>query len=492
LSTQPSENLENFSDFTAVRVLHASQAEKLANYEWKNLNGGPSFFLIEDTSLRSKYGTLIGQIAASHHWSIEDVKSRLRAQVNAPGEWPSEWRVDPIKLACLLRCADAAHLDDRRAPDFLLALIRRSGISLDHWKAQNWLARVDVDQSDPNKASLLFTSTHTFEAKDANAWWIAYDSITMLDAEIRASNNLLLSRVQKDSSSPAFKMVRVTGANSPSELRKSVETADWIPTSAIIHVSNLKQLVETLGGQNLYGAGDNFAVVMRELIQNARDAIMARRSLTQGFGGKILVKVSSKTDSQTYVEVIDDGIGMSERTMTGSLLDFGTSFWVSDMVRAEFPGLRSSTFRSVGRFGIGFYSVFMVASEVLVASRRFDEGLADVTKLHFDEGLTLRPILGKGADESYDVMSSTGVRLTINEPLDCITNRWVNKGQPQNEWRIPLKNYLAAIAAGLDVTVILQIRAVLLCLRMRVLKALIHKTRCSIGSKALPLSMFPM
>jgi Histidine kinase-, DNA gyrase B-, and HSP90-like ATPase len=450
---EPREKIEQYCDFTAIRLLHARQAEKLGEREWKSENGETSFFLIEDADLRSRYGALIGQIAASHNWSIDDVKSRLRAQVNAPGGWPGEWRVDPIKIACLLRCADAAHIDHRRAPDFLLALIRRSGVSLDHWKAQNWLASVDVDQSDPSKSSLLFTSTHAFKPTDSSAWWVAYDAITILDAEIRASNNLLLSRVQKDSSSPAFKMQRVTGANSPTELCKSVETEGWMPTSAKIHVGNLERLVKTLGGQSLYGGGDNFSIVVRELIQNARDAVAARRSLAPGFVGSILVRITSKSDTQTFVEIRDDGVGMSERTMTGALLDFGTSFWASDLVRSEFPGLRSSSFRPIGKFGIGFYSVFMAASEVLVASRRFDEGLSDVTRLHFADGLTLRPILAKGADENYDVMSSTNVRLTIDEPIDSIKNRWINKGQPQNEWQVPLQNYLAAITAGLDVSV---------------------------------------
>ena len=454
---EPQKILEQYCDFTAIRLLHARQAEKLGEREWKNENGGTSFFLIEDTDLRSRYGALIGQIAASHNWNTDDVKSRLRSQFNAPAAWPSEWRVDPVKIACLLRCADAAHLDDRRAPDFLLALIRRSGVSLDHWKAQNWLARVDIDQSDRSKTSLLFTSTHAFKSSDADAWWVAYDAIALLDAEIRASNNLLLSRVQKDSSSPAFKMQRVTGANSPAELSKSVETDGWIPTSAKIHVGNVQQLVETLGGQSLYGTGDHFAIVMRELIQNARDAVAARRSYTPGFAGRILVRIKSKSSSQTFVEVRDDGVGMSERTMTGALLDFGTSFWASDLVRSEFPGLRSSSFRPVGKFGIGFYAVFMVASEVFVASRRYDEGLQDVTRLHFAKGLTLRPILAKGADEDHDAMSSTSVRLTIDEPIESVAVRWLNKGQPQSEAKIPLQAYLAAITAGLDVPVAFQI-----------------------------------
>lgn len=456
----PREELEQYCDFTAIRLLHARQAEKLGEREWKSENSTSSFFLIEDTDLRSRYGALIGQIAASHNWSIDDVKSRLRNQVNAPGDWPTEWRVDPIKIACLLRCADAAHIDNRRAPDFLLALIRRSGVSLDHWKAQNWLSRVDADQSDPTKSSLLFTSTRSFKSSDASAWWIAFDAVGVLDAEIRASNNLLLSRVQRDSSSPAFRMQRVTGANVPSELSKSIETDGWTPTSARIHVGNMERLVQTLGGQSLYGSGgDDFAVVMREVLQNARDAIAARRSLTPGFTGRIFVKIARKSDTQSTVEIRDDGIGMSEQTMTTALLDFGTSFWASDLVKSEFPGLRSSSFRPVGKFGIGFYAVFMIATEVLIASRRYDEGLSDVIRLHFPEGLTLRPILAKGAGDDYDVMSSTCVRLTVNETIDSLKIRWHAKGNSEHERQIPLRNYLAAITAALDVPVVLQIES---------------------------------
>ena len=451
------EEIKQCCDFIAIRLLHADQAKELGERGWRGQNDADSIFLIEDLDLRSKYGALIGQIAASHNWSIDDVKSQLRNQVNAPGGWPNEWRVDPVKIACLLRCADAAHLDDRRAPDFLFALLQRSNISLDHWKAQNWLARVDVDQSDPTRRSLLFTSSHAFSPSDANAWWVAYDAIAVLDAEISASNKLLSSRVQGNNGSPAFQIQRVSGANSPYDLNKSIETDGWTPTSAKIHVGNLERLVNTLGGQGLYGQGDNFAVVMRELIQNARDAIVARMSLAPTFTGKILIKITRKSSTQTFVEVQDDGVGMSERTMTSALLDFGTSFWASDLVRSEYPGLRSSSFKPVGKFGIGFYAVFMVTSEVLVASRRFDEGISDVTRLSFPDGLTLRPILTKGADNRYNVQFTTSVRITIDEPIDNVKAQWINKGQPEHEWRAPLKNYLAAITAGLDVPVALQI-----------------------------------
>jgi hypothetical protein len=41
---EPREKLEQYCDFTAIRLLHARQAEKLGEREWKNENGGSSFF----------------------------------------------------------------------------------------------------------------------------------------------------------------------------------------------------------------------------------------------------------------------------------------------------------------------------------------------------------------------------------------------------------------------------------------------------------------
>jgi hypothetical protein len=439
-----------------MRSLHARQAEVLGEREWPGNNGMPSFFLIEDPELRSRYGSLIGQIAASHNWSIEDVKRKLPSQFNPPGTWPIGWIVDPIKIACLLRCADAAHIDERRAPDFLFSLTRQSGVSLDHWKAQNWLGRASVDTSDSSQSSLLITSMKSFHPRDSKAWWVAYDAIVLIESEIISSNDLLASRPQCAGESPQFKIRKVTGAESPQELSRSVRTQDWTPTAAKIHVGNLEKLVSELGGKQLYGDGDNFAIAIRELIQNARDAIIARMEIAANFNGQILVKVTRNSETKTVIEIWDDGVGMSQRTMVGSLLDFGTSFWASDLVQSEFPGLRSSNFKPVGRFGIGFYSIFMVASEASVSSRLYCDGISDVTKLNFPDGLTLRPILSKGGGDSFDAAFSTCVCITVDEPIEAVKNRLINKGQPI-ELRVPLKNYLAAITIGLDVSVALQI-----------------------------------
>ena len=67
-----------------------------------------------------------------------------------------------------------------------------------------------------------------------------------------------------------------------------------------------------------------------------------------------------------WLHVEDDGIGMSERTITTPLLDFGKSFWSSDAVMQEFPGFGAKGLSATGRFGVGFFSVFILGDVVRV------------------------------------------------------------------------------------------------------------------------------
>jgi hypothetical protein len=447
--------LVSASDFAAIRLLHASQAATLVDKAWFDPGTSQPIFLLEDFDLRKRYGPIIGAIASSHHWTIEEVTSKLPNQINAPGDWPGGWRIDPVKLACLLRCADAAHIDNRRAPDFLYALLRRSGISRDHWQAQNWLARADIDQADPKAETIIYTSNRDFEQKDADAWWIAFDAVTLVDAEIRTSNELLRSRPQH-AVSPPFKIQRVGGSSSPELMAVHIRARNWNPWSAKLHVGNIEKLVKNIGGENLYGKGsDKIYVALREMIQNARDAIVARRKIDSNFGGgTIKIRVSQK-EATWILEVEDNGVGMSERTMTGPLLDFGTSFWATNLVQDEFPGLRASGFKPIGQYGIGFYSIFMISDDVNILSRRWDRGLDSVCQLKFPHGLTLRPIVTSRFESSLGGDTSTILSCVLHgDTIDDQIRIFIRSGiTNEPNLHIKLDDYIAVLTAGLDVSV---------------------------------------
>ncbi len=449
------EQIESHADFSALRILHARQADRLAETSWKDPDTHQSLYLIEDSSLRKHLGPLIGRIASSHHWEIEFVESEFKNQINAISPFPREWRIDPLKLACLLRCADAAHIDQDRAPDFLHALLKRQGISFDHWQAQNRIGRADLDILDPTGSTLILTSTRPFRLTDAASWWVAYDAACLIDKEIRTSNSVLESH-KAGIVSNSFRVKRVKGVDSPERMAEFFQAEGWKPCSAMLHVGNVEGLINALGGEVLYGKGvDTLQIVIRELIQNARDAIHARRAFDPEFEG--FVRVTIERDSEgTNLVVEDDGIGMSRRVLTGPLLDFGSSFWTSSLVREEFPGLRSSKFRAVGQFGIGFYSVFMTATDVRVASRRWDQGQDAVIQLVFDNGLTLRPLLigGRPSDLRSDV--STQIKLRLKPDVIAPNAHIEIKRNVMGATNFPVafSDYIAALCAGIDVKVL--------------------------------------
>ncbi|EGJ72275.1 ATP-binding region ATPase domain protein [Bacteroides coprosuis DSM 18011] len=446
------DKLKNQADFTALRELHAIQAEVLLEKSWRDPDNGQELYLLENQTLRKHLGKLIGQIASSHHWDIEQLATKLSIQQNSLPSFPREWRIDPVKIACILRCADAAHLDNLRAPDFLYALIKRNGISLNHWQAQNRISRVDIDQTDPNKETLLFNSSIDFKEEDSASWFVAYDAICLVEKEIRSCNSLLSQRSQN----LTFKVKKVKGIESPEKLSEYIKVDNWKPCSAKVHVGNIERLIDNLGGELLYGSGsDLLGVTIRELIQNSRDAIFARSFVEKHFTGKITIRVE-KIHSDTFLTVEDNGVGMSERVLTGPLLDFGTSFWTSSLIKSEFPGLRSSGFKSIGKFGIGFYSIFMIADSVFVESRNWKDGLSEILQLKFKEGFTLRPILKKGLIEGFPSSVSTRIKLKLKTSvlsddlmIEIITNRMGSKN-----FNVPFSSYLSALTAGLDVEVL--------------------------------------
>jgi hypothetical protein len=449
------------ADFSTLRVLHARQAAELATCSfWRDPDSKDQMFLIEDVHIRKHLGHLVGQIAASHNWPIEDVQSRFGGQYNAIAEFPRDWRIDPIKIACMLRCADAGHINNSRAPDFLHALLKRTGISFNHWQSQNWLSRIDVDQADHSNQTILLTSTRDFDEANVDSWWVAYDAATVLDKELRSCNSLLES-----TNRAKFQATHVKGVQSPESMAQFITVRNWTPCAAEVHVGNVETLVRNFGGEKLYGAGqgvDNLQVAIRELFQNSRDAIRARMTFDDTFDPKIVVAVRHELEngtSTTYIEFRDSGVGMSRRTLTGPFLDFGTSFWASTLVHEEFPGLRSSCFRPVGNFGIGFFSVFMVSNHVEVTTRRFDEGLTELKQLKFGNGKILRPVLKTASFSQFPSWCSTKVTLKLKHEISQLVQGGMIPSRHQkshDDIQVPFSDYLAAIAAGLDVPVFLE------------------------------------
>ena len=435
----PSEDVAKQVVPEVLRQLHAGHAEELAEQAWSNPDGSLTH-LIEDTDLRTFYGPTIGKIAHSHWWSVQRLEQELSGELGALAS-RTRSRVDRLMLACLLRVADALHLDSRRAPRFLRAITSPSGVSALHWSFQERLAKPHIELD-----AVVFTTGQPFGREDAEAWWLAYDTLNAVDRELRDVDLLLQGHRPQ-----ILKARRVKGAGSPEILARSVQTRDWRPVDARLQVSDVPRIVEHLGGSKLYG--DNPTVALRELIQNAADAVQARRRFENrpDDWGRITVRLLSR-NNETWLVVEDNGIGMSEHVLTGPLLDFGSSFWRSPLATEEFPGLMAAGMRSIGRFGIGFFSVFMLGSVVRVYSRRSDRARDSARLLEFHDGTSGRPILSPAPHGPVPLDGGTRVEVKLKtKPHESGGLLEVNSIFGQ---MISLNTLVGALAPNLDVGVV--------------------------------------
>ena len=124
-----------------------------------------------------------------------------------------------------------------------------------------------------------------------------------------------------------------------------------------------------------------------ELAAGARTATAAQKNTQAEIDIRLDCDPKDETFKNLRLIVADDGIGMPPDVMTGSLLDFGRSFWDSEEAAERYPGLLTDPlFQPTGKFGIGFYSIFMIADDVKIISRSWDAGLNEYKILHFHNG----------------------------------------------------------------------------------------------------------
>ncbi len=123
---------------------------------------------------------------------------------------------------------------------------------------------------------------------------------------------------------------------------------------------NLRGIIDLLAN-HLYSSPQVF---VRELLQNAVDAIKARRELEPAHPGKVRFEFVDADPPSLIVE--DDGVGLTEAEMHEFLSTIGASSKRGDLDR------RRGDF--IGQFGIGILSCFMVCDEIVVLSQSVRPG----------------------------------------------------------------------------------------------------------------------
>jgi molecular chaperone HtpG len=130
-----------------------------------------------------------------------------------------------------------------------------------------------------------------------------------------------------------------------------------------------KQLLQLM----IHSLYSNKEIFLRELISNASDATDKLRvealenSALYESDGDVKIRIAVNEEAKTIV-ISDNGIGMSKDEVIanlGTIAKSGTSEFLKNLT-----GDQKKDSQLIGQFGVGFYSSFIVARQVVVETRR--------------------------------------------------------------------------------------------------------------------------
>ena len=161
---------------------------------------------------------------------------------------------------------------------------------------------------------------------------------------------------------------------------------------------------------SLYSDRDIF---LRELLSNASDAIHKRKFIGQTQQSilnlspdEIIVTIDEKKKT---IEISDTGIGLNAADLTetlGTIARSGTSSFLDTIENNEDTKDAAKTL--IGKFGVGFYSAFMVAEKVIVTTRKAGEDAINVWESDGQSGYTI-----SSSEADHDV--GTSIKLFLRK-----------------------------------------------------------------------------
>jgi len=354
-----------------IRRHHARLAHEIALYGFPGLTPRDFPAMGDDSHRLSDIADLIGLVARSHGISLRLCKEYIESNSNYKGS-PRPKGTAVLYPMALLRVADYLQIDKNRAPAVLLNLGKpQSPLSIKEWTSHQAVEAIG-DSNDP-RARMI----HVKSGIPLPLFLHLQDLISGIQKEIDHSTAVLdefyglFSKLGLDKLGLAIRRVH-SNLLDPEFQRR----LPYIPrrTSFSTDPNLLSLLVEPLYGKHP-GVG------VREVIQNAVDAVRERKAWNQTHpdphatpktddGWDVLVEFIHQPNGPWKLRVEDKGIGMSHDTLENYFLRAGASFRDSPDWRRDFVGDdgKPRLARS-GRFGIGVFAAFLLGDSIQVQTR---------------------------------------------------------------------------------------------------------------------------
>jgi len=253
-------------------------------------------------------------------------------------------------LSTVLRMADEFDITSARAPQLLRKYFTPDNeISEAEFKKH---ASVDYVKFEHPVDSMV---TITGKAYDINFYNVLKSMFEKISIELKYCQKTLGLFGQ-----PSLKIEHII---------EEIEPDGFEPISLKFKIDN-ERIFTTLMGKNLYK--DKF-VAIRECIQNCIDACRYKKKQFPNYKPKIIVLLQNNE-----LKISDNGIGMDKHIIENYFATIGKSFYLHD-------GNAPQGFKSIGQFGIGVASYFLICDEFHVKTCKSDAVLDFKVTSKFDE-----------------------------------------------------------------------------------------------------------
>lgn len=315
---------------------------------------------------------LVGLVARSHGMPLRKALDTLDSD-----DRRSYRGSHPAFVMVLLRVADYLQLEADRAPAELL-LIKRiaAAASVREWHAHHAIVDIRNTHADPEAIHVTLSP-----AVSADAYFILRQRLADIQREIDDCW-AVLGEVYGRFGTLAVLGLRVRRIHSNVADPAFVSRLPFLPIQAQFAVGNPDLLTLLVGP--LYNGDAIFAI--RELVQNAVDACIEHADILGAHthdSHRIVVTLRHQ-DGSRWLDVEDDGVGMTADVIVNHFLNAGSSFCRSRYwhERHRDADGHSRVHRS-GRFGVGVLAAYLIGDHISVSTRA--EGSSGIA---FDARLT--------------------------------------------------------------------------------------------------------
>ncbi|MFF5227461.1 ATP-binding protein [Dactylosporangium sp. NPDC000521] len=350
----------------------------------------------------------LGLVCESHH--LNDLDDTNKYQVRRPYGGSAAEIANVQYVAVLLRTVDLLQITRDRTPSIAFRILNPSDpLSRREWAKQMavraMLAQPKTDR-DGNVSTGLQPDTIDVHAhfKDEEGFFALTNYLAYARGELEVSHKLIEASAKKFDVPHRFPWRDIN--------ESTITTDGFLPRQFVFEINQAK-ILDLLTGHTLY---NDSRVVLREIVQNAIDAVRLQHSDEKGGGrsneaGAVAIRWYS---NERILEVKDNGTGMTQEIIEDNFLSVGTSRYQSDQFKKQYPN-----FNPISRFGIGVLTTFMIADAVDVVTCHPDDQKARQISLRSVHGKYLIRVLDKETDERVKTIAPHGtvIRLSVRPSI---------------------------------------------------------------------------